>query len=196
MRRAVTGIAWPGIVSTALFGVIGYALLDSRYPELAVVPFTLLLLALLRFRDPDREIPVEPFGIFSPVDGRIVEVEANGKQLRMVIRVAWFGAYSIRSPIEGLVDEDDRQVRSRGLQILSDEGEKVYLRLHGPRWFGAYATVSYGERLGRGNRCGVLRLARAAEIWMPANAQPEVKPGQAVRAGLDLLARLPEEGGH
>ena len=48
-----------------------------RYLGLLYVPLPVLLLAFLWlvFRDPQRTIPAAPFGVVSPVDGRVTAVD-------------------------------------------------------------------------------------------------------------------------
>src|SRR5690606_34438740 len=116
----------------------------------------------LKFRDPDRTIPAEPLGVVSPVDGRVLLVEPDGERIRIVIRIAFFGAYSGRAPVEGKVQDAPGP---RGMRIRTDEGDEVLLYLNtAPSIAPPRAIVGYGARVGQGQRCAWLRLARSAEV--------------------------------
>jgi len=164
----------------------------------------LLLLVVLIFRDPYREVPSLPLGVVSPVDGRVtrIEVEANGvlgtEVLRISLRINNFGAYTVRSPVEGklLSLGEHAAVRSRipavhGLWVQTDEQDDVVLLFSGPPVVGRPAAfVRYGERIGQGQRCAFLRLARCAELYLPTASRVEVKVGDRVLSGTSLLATL------
>ena len=164
----------------------------------------LLLLVVLIFRDPYREVPSLPLGVVSPVDGRVtrIEVEANGvlgtAALRIGLRINNFGAYTVRSPVEGklLSLGEHAAVRSRipavhGLWVQTDEQDDVVLLFSGPPVVGRPAAfVRYGERIGQGQRCAFLRLARCAELYLPTASRVEVKVGDRVLSGTSLLATL------
>lgn len=167
-----------------------------------VAVLCLLLFAL--FRDPDRSIPPLPLGVVAPVDGRITEIACDvggalpGKWVRISIITSYFGAYTVRSPIEGTVLDVREEAEHprltavpRGLWVRSEEQDDVVLLFPGDgRWFGPKAFVRYGERVGQGHRFAYLRLARRAEVYLPSTADIRVREGDRVRAGSDILAEL------
>jgi len=167
-----------------------------------VAVLCLLLFAL--FRDPDRSIPPLPLGVVAPVDGRIFEIACDvggalpGKWTRISIKTSYFGAYTVRSPIEGAVLDVREEAEHprltavpRGLWLRSEEQDDVVLLFPGDgRWFGPKAFVRYGERVGQGHRFAYLRLARRAEVYLPSTADIQVREGDRVRAGSDVLAEL------
>lgn len=82
---------------------------------------------------------------------------------------------------------------ANALWIETDEGKGVVLQFHdflfglAPRSF-----VGLGERLGQGQRCANIRLARIAEVYLPIHGKVHVAPGQKVRAGSDVIAAVPQ----
>jgi phosphatidylserine decarboxylase len=169
------------------------------------LPFAVLLAVLVMlFQDPWRDIPAAPLGVLAPVDGVVTEVTGSGpgildrEAVRVTMRINNFGAYTARSPIEGKVldprdnlSDHSRWLDVHGMWVRSDEDDDVVVLIHGPKWFGApRAFLGYGERVGQGQRFAYMRLARSAEVYLPANAHVRVKPGQRVRAGTDSLAEL------
>lgn len=174
--------------------------------RLAAVPFVMLVLLLFVFRDPIRVIPAAPLGVVSPVDGTVLEVTTAGdgpldRSAHCIrIRVNPLGAYTARCPVEGKVmelhriaPENAHIVHAGGLWVRTDEGLDVVLQFRGNRFFGVAprAFLQYGERAGQGERCAWLRLARIAEVQLPANGRVLVRKGERVIAGTSLLARLP-----
>jgi len=172
---------------------------------LALVPALLLALAYLVFRDPHRPVPAVPLGVVSPVDGEVIGVAATensvagGEAQTISIRVDSLGTYTARAPVEGkIMDFATDAERSRagigsgGLWIRTDENDDVVLGFDRLR-FGLppRSFVRYGERVGQGQRCAFIRLARVADIQVPATARIQVEVGQRITAGSDVLARLP-----
>ena len=165
----------------------------------------LLVWLVLVFRDPRRMIPASPLGVVSPVDGEVIEVGVsdhgivNGEVHRIRIAIDSFGTYTARSPSEGKIMDLRGDLPTgrappdtRGLWVRTDENQDVLLQFHGYRLGVApRAFIGFGERVGQGQRCAYLRLAREAEIQVPLDSRVLVEKGQAVRAGSTLIARLP-----
>ncbi len=160
---------------------------------------------ILVFRDPRRRIPPEPLGVVSPVDGEIVSIEhsqagvSQGEAHRIRIRVNSLGTYTARSPVEGMIknlntlsDDGDADYRTNALWVQTDEGDDVVLLFDGYR-FGIppKSLKRFGERLGQGQRCAYLRLARYAELHLPLDSQVHAEVGESVVAGSTLIAQLP-----
>lgn len=174
-------------------------------PAAASLPAAIVTWLLLVFRDPHRRIPASPLGIVSPVDGKVVEVVLSDQGVvrqevhRITIRVDSFGTYTARSPVEGKVmdlhsdlPDDSRAIDPHGLWVRTDEAQDVLLQFRGNRFgLAPRAFLRFGERVGQGQRCAYLRLTRLAEVQLPLDSRVLVTAGQRVRAGSELLARLP-----
>jgi phosphatidylserine decarboxylase len=169
------------------------------------VPGSFFVAFYLVFRDPHRAVPAAPLGVVSPVDGEVTRVERveggvlQGRAHRIVIRIDSLGTYTARSPVEGKITdfstaskERVRDYRTNALWLKTDEGDDVVLQFTGFR-FGIppRSFARYGERLGQGSRCAYLRLTRYAEVHLPVASKVLVEPGQTLRAGTDLIGRLP-----
>lgn len=192
---------WPFIGVSLLLLLI--ALRIGNVCLVGATAFLLLVLFLL-FRDPYRDIPPRPLGVIAPVDGRILRVMPTNKgELRreaMLIEmtVNHFGAYTARSPAEGKVlslrdnvRDGSRLTGASGLWVRTDEGDDVVVLMVGNRWIAKpRCFVGYGERVGQGRRFAFSRLARRARIYLPLSARIDVRPGQRVRAGADLLGEM------
>lgn len=180
-------------------------ILAVRLGSISLGGFALVALAVLvlLFRDPPREIPSAPLAVLSPVDGTVTAVEHTDRGCLereatcVTIRINNFGAYSLRSPVEGKVlnlqdnfADGSRMLGVSGLWLRTDEGDDVVVLLDGPRWLRARSFVGYGERLGQGRRFGFMRLSRRARIFIPITSRVEVREGDYVRAGVDELAMV------
>ena len=194
------GIPWIVLV-TVLFGLL-YQFAETVY---LVIPVVLFIWLFAVFRDPIRNIPAVPMGLVSPVDGIVTEVGLTdhsvlgGEAHRIVIEIDSLGSYTARSPAEGKIMDfrgngEQESVRkfSSGLWIKTDEGDDVVLQFKRHRFgFAPLALLSFGERIGQGQRCAYLRLTRVAELQFPIHGRMLVEPGQRVIAGCDVLGKLP-----
>lgn len=191
---------WPFILVVLLF-LTGSFRLGGMYMVLPCV--LLMLLLVLLFRDPHRDVPSKPLAVVSPVDGRVLSIEPTDKgalqreSMRIVIKVNPVGAYTARSPTEGKVlnlmdnlTDGSRLLGVGGLWVRTDERDDVVVLMKGPtaRWTRPQCFVGYGERLGQGQRFAFIRLSREAEIYVPVNSRIQVKVGDRVRAGSDILS--------
>ena len=198
-------VAQEGVLPMLLIAAVGVLLLRYSNPWFALLPLVLFVLAYLLFRDPKREIPPVALGIVSPADGEVVAIEetdkcvVQGEAYRIRIRIDPLGTYTARSPIEGKVMDLHSEIEGVGkecpanaLWVRTDEGDSVVLQFNGYRFgLAPRSFIGFGERVGQGHRCAYLRLARFADIYMPADGKVAVKPGQRVAAGSDLLGTVP-----
>lgn len=177
------------------------------------IPFWcgVLLLALL-YRDPLRKVPPVPLAVVAPVDGRVVAIEDIEDNLlkreakRIVLTMGLSSIHSVRSPMEGqimqqwygqqVIDPDTyvvlEKTSARFAQwVQSDEGDDVVLVIKPTKgWPRPSWHLQSGERIGQGQRFGILPFGSTAEILLPANSRIDVELGDKVRAGSDTLATL------
>lgn len=198
-------VAQEGLPFIAVVAALFLYMLRSFDPWFALVPLVVLVMLVLLFRDPRRFVPPVALGIVSPVDGEVVEVETTdrcvvqGEAYRVRIRINAMGSYTARSPIEGRIMDLHSRVEGVGpecpanaLWVETDEGESVVLQFHGYRLgLAPKSFVRMGERVGQGQRCAYVRLARFAELYLPVAGKVHVEPGQIVAAGSDLIGAVP-----
>ena len=188
-----------------LVAVLVVLVLRYSEPWLALLPLAAFVLLVLLFRDPRRDVPPVALGIVSPVDGEIVEVETTdrcvvqGDAYRVRIRIDAWGTYTARSPIEGrILDLHSREqgvgpeCPANALWVETDEGDSVVLQFHEYRFgLAPKSFIRLGERVGQGQRCAYIRLARYAELYLPLDGKVHVKVGDRVMAGRDLIGAVP-----
>ncbi len=187
---AQEGLPWLALAFAAVVILIRYF-----EPVFAVIPGALFVVFYLVFRDPRRTVPSVALGVFSPVDGTVVETgripqgDTGAAALRIVIRINSFGTYTARAPVEGTIKELDK----KALWIQTDENQDVVLIFSGYRFGLAPSSFAqFGERLGQGQRCAFLRLTRFAEVQFPEDGKILVESGQTVVAGTDVIGNLPK----
>ncbi len=198
--RLISREGWVFTVAALLLLIWAFR---SHSIVLGLLAVGFLVLFFLVFRDPQREIPSVPLAVLSPVDGRVTSVKFTDKGVleresaHITIRVNNFGAYTARSPVEGKVLnlQDNFSAGSRllgvnGLWVRTDENDDVVVLMKAPRPLQPKSYVGYGERLGQGQPFALIRLTRQAEVYFPLNSRVEVKEGDYVRAGNDILATL------
>jgi phosphatidylserine decarboxylase len=170
--------------------------------------WALVLLLLFLFRDPSRKIPSVPLGVVSPVDGKVIAVDAvhdtylDRQALCISIEMGFTSVYSAHSPMEGKVLEQwlgvprklpdtDEEVATYAQWIQSDEKDDVVLVIGAstrqPR---PQCYAQSGERIGQGQRCGFIRFGAHVEVLLPVGSRIAVSAGDDVKAGSDILATL------
>jgi phosphatidylserine decarboxylase len=198
-------IAREGIPFIALCLVLVPFALRYFAPWVVILPLAAAVLLLLLFRDPRRAVPPVALGVVSPVDGEVVDVDTTnrcvvqGEAYRIRICIDHLGTYSARSPVEGWVMDLSSKLGGAGsecpvnaLWLETDEGNSVVLQFHEYRLgLAPKAFVQIGQRVGQGQRCAYIRLARFAEVYLPIAGRVHVEPGQRVTAGSDLIGAVP-----
>lgn len=161
----------------------------------------LIVIGAAYFRDAPRDVPAEPLAVIAPMDGVIrhrrecYDPYLDREAIKLSIEIDVFGAYLMRSPVEGTVLElpGDVVAAQGGTAswIRTDEGDELILAVRDGALFGQQPCRSgYGERVGQGRCCGNRRLARRIDLFLPMNSRVEVELGQHVRAGACVLAKL------
>lgn len=200
-------VAQEGILPLVLAAALCAYLWRYHSAWLALLPAAALVLMYFLFRDPRREVPPVALGVVSPVDGVVELVDTTdrcvvqGEAYCVRIRVDSFGTYTARSPIEGRVMDLQSKIEGLGMDpgcpvnalwVESDEGSSVVLQFHEYRLgLAPLSFIGLGERIGQGQRCAYIRLARIAEVYLPIAGKVHVEPGQRVTAGSDVIAAVP-----
>lgn len=194
---------WPLIGLLAIVAFIVQIVLNSN---VALPVWLIVLLGIYIYRDPARKVPAVPLGIVAPVDGRITEVatvqdsylEREARQVTITMHL--LGIYSARSPTEGKIMkqwhgspacEKALETGDFAQWIQTDEADDVVMlvkqrsHVQAPRCY-----AQSGDRVGQGQRCGFVPLGAAVQVLVPANCRMNVKVGDHVRAGSDIIATL------
>jgi phosphatidylserine decarboxylase len=196
-----------GVVATLLW-------LLTQSAALTMLPVLLALFFLWFFRDPERRIPVGPGEIVSPGDGVVTQSEwietAGGTRLRLSIFLNVFDVHVNRAPVAGTVKAVEHRegsflnamkpesvVLNEQTLVVIDAGgfEVSYKQIAGLLARRIVCAVKVGDRLGRGQRVGMIKFGSRVDVLMPADAVPRVKLGTRVKGGSTILAVLPQPVG-
>jgi phosphatidylserine decarboxylase len=163
------------------------------------------------FRDPERETDRRSDVLYAAADGLVREVDEvedpampGGKAGRISTFLSLHNVHVNRSPVGGTVEgvEEIGGGYYPALFRRSEENRRNRISLsgaYGPvlvvQKAGSIARristwVEAGDRVKAGGRLGLIHLGSRTDVLFPAGvAEPLVRPGDKVRAGLTPLAR-------
>jgi len=194
----------------ALAAVAAILWLTTRHWGWAVLPLVLAAFFLWFFRDPGRVIPTERGVVVSPADGKVTEVARidtpQGARLRISIFLSVFDVHVNRSPVEGIL----REVRYKKGEYMNAmnpecavcneqnlavvdciEGYQVsFVQIAGLLARRIVFTKKPGDLLERGERVGLIKFGSRTDLLLPGSAEPLVEPGDRVRGGASIVARI------
>jgi phosphatidylserine decarboxylase len=194
----------------ALAAVAAILWLSTRNWVWAIPALLFAAFFLWFFRDPNRTIPSERGLVVSPADGKVTEVARistpEGDCLRLSIFLSVFDVHVNRSPVEGIL----REVRYRKGEYLNAmnpasaerneqnlavvdciEGYQIsFVQIAGLLARRIVFNRKPGDYLERGERVGLIKFGSRTDILLPGHAEPLVKPGDRVRGGASIVARI------
>ncbi len=219
-RMPLTRHGWREmLIGSVVLAITAVGLGYAWWPlALLVVPVLIWLFAF--FRDPERPIPAEQHAVVSPADGVVSDitpldhVEAlGGAGIRIGVFLSVFNVHVNRSPCDGrvasVVYKPGKFINAMKHGAASDQNESntvVLLEPNGERPIAVVkqivgliarrivCTVSPGDRVTRGQRIGMIKFGSRTELYLPEWLKPriQVKVGQSVRGGADIVAILDE----
>lgn len=166
------------------------------------------------FRDPERISPAGDDLVISPCDGRVVEVEEveaapyiGEKMLKVGVFMSPFNVHVNRNPISGTVEAVHykqggfRKAELREASLVNEHNATILRRDDGKRvmfiqvaGLVARRIVCYLEsldRVGVGERMGMIRFGSRVDIYMPISVETKVQRGDLVKAGETIIGKLP-----
>lgn len=160
------------------------------------------------FRDPERAAPADPSAVVSPADGRVMEVveEALGSRpgRRISIFLAIWDVHVNRAPLAGRIGKVEYRrgrfyaaMRSRAsaeneqnvIHLSTERGEIIFKQVAG--WIARRVLCwkAEGDTVALGERVGMICFGSRVDLWLPAEAEILVRPGEHVAGGTSVLAR-------
>jgi phosphatidylserine decarboxylase len=166
------------------------------------------------FRDPKRETERRPEVLYAAADGLVREVDEvqdpampGGRATRISTFLSLHNVHVNRSPVGGKVEEIEEigggyypalfgrseENRRNRIEISGPRGPVVVVQKAGLIARRISTWVEEGERVKPGGKLGLIHLGSRTDVLFPAGAaEPLVRPGDTVRAGLTPLARYKE----
>lgn len=168
------------------------------------------------FRDPDRVTPLRDGLVISPADGVVssivetappAELALDGaERIRVSIFMNVFDCHVNRAPAPGMVKQityvpgrfinasldkaSEDNERSALTLELADNTTIGVVQIAGLVARRIVSFVSEGDRLGAGQRFGLIRFGSRVDVYLPPGVAPQVALGQRSIAGETVLADL------
>jgi len=158
---------------------------------------------------------VSPVDGGATVVGEVDDPFLGRKAIKISIRMPMLGPFVMRSPTEGqvmqqwhlpegldpnLLGDVDAAVLAKdpearkghyAMWVQTDEQDDVVIVLRGAFISQRlHCGVQVGERIGQGQRCGLIQFAASADVYLPVNSRVEVKQDAVLHAGSDIIATL------
>ena len=169
----------------------------------------LALFFLWFFRDPERAIPDSTGAIVSPADGKVTDVSSipvNGvAHTRISIFLSVLDVHVNRSPVAGVIREV-RYQKGKFLNAMNpasaDHNEQNAVTVEGDGQTVVFKQIAgllarrivfnkkVGDRVGRGERVGLIKFGSRVDVLLDASARMEIKVGDRVKGGASVLAYL------
>jgi len=166
------------------------------------------------FRDPVRQVPLDPALVISPADGLVsfvgpatppVELALGaGPMFRISVFMSVFDCHVNRMPVAGVIrrivytpglflnadlDKASEDNERSGLVIeLPDGGVIGVVQIAGLIARRILGFVREGDALAAGDRFGLIRFGSRVDVYLPADVAPLVGVGQRTTAGETPLA--------
>lgn len=168
------------------------------------------------FRDPERVTPDRPGLVVSPADGIVSLIEpavppaelgmADMPLTRVSVFMSVFNCHVNRSPAAGEVtaisyrpgkffnaslDKASADNERNSLRIrMADGRDLAVVQIAGLVARRILSFVKPGDRLGTGERFGLIRFGSRLDVYLPPGVEPLVRVGQTMVAGETVLADL------
>lgn len=196
---------------TLILAILSFIYDGSLYWKIpSMISGLLLLFTLYFFRDPERQIKMDPKAILSPGDGVIVEIkdvddDFVGKAQKITMFLSPLNVHVNRVPISGKVNfvnykygafkaayaEDASEVNEQSVVALENEHFKVkFAQIAGAL---ARRIINYlreGDEVTQGERYGLIKFGSRMDVTLPRDAKIMVELKEPVRGGLTVLARM------
>lgn len=198
------------------FAAVSLVLFLVGLDPLAWIVVILTLWCAYFFRDPERVTPTRKGLVISPADGRIssiVEVVPppeldlpSEKHVRISVFMNVFDVHVNRAPMEGRItrlayvpgaflnaelDKASEDNERQALTLDVGTGQPIgVVQIAGLVARRIVKFVDEGERLGVGQRFGLIRFGSRVDVYLPVSVKPLACVGQRAVAGETVLADM------
>ncbi|GLI53953.1 phosphatidylserine decarboxylase family protein [Thermodesulfovibrio yellowstonii] len=180
--------------------------------EPVAIAFAILSLFFLYFfRDPERTTPADPNVVVSPADGKVISIRQHGESLcdkgytEISIFMSPFDVHVNRAPFDGIVKEvvytpgkffsafkekAYRENENIKITIQTQHGDIVVRQVAGFVARRAVCWIKEGDSLNKGERFGMIKFSSRVDICLPSFFKINVKVGDKVKAGKNIIASI------
>jgi phosphatidylserine decarboxylase len=170
------------------------------------------------FRDPVRTTPTDPRLIVSPADGLVTMITrvpappelraemGEGEFTRVSIFMSVFDVHINRTPIAGTIrriayipgkflnadlDKASEDNERQHFVVENEQGLKIgFTQIAGLVARRIMSFVTEGQRIGAGERIGLIRFGSRVDVFLPAGTGSRLLLGQRAIAGETVIAEL------
>jgi len=163
------------------------------------------------FRDPERSVPQDPGVVVSPADGRVMIAGPSdgrwappGAWKQVTIFLSPLDVHINRSPVSGRITRvdyrpgkflpayDERSNDNELNEVWVDYNGRplVFRQVVGILARRIVCRVREGQAIERGERVGLMRFGSRMDVFMPDDADLQVRVGDRVIGGETVLATL------
>lgn len=212
MRKASIGLAPEGYPIIGLLTVTAACSAALGCEVVAVVALLLLWFSVHFFRDPERVTPHAPDLAISPADGKIIRIATRedpftGEDRTCIsIFMNVFSVHVNRTPVAGTItnmhyhpgafvnaawDKASHDNERCAWQVKTEEGQHwSFVQIAGLIARRIVCRAEIGDKLARGERCGMIRFGSRVDLYLPQGYEPAVKIGETVFAGQTTVAQV------
>ena len=203
-----------GLPFIALAAVPAFIALTARVPAVAAALLVLPAAIALFFRDPDRTPPVASSLVLSPADGTVIFAGEGapgqtppGAWRQVTIFLSPLDVHINRAPVSGRVTRveyrrgtfrpayrPDAHQNEQSEIWFDHEGQAIVARqVVGVLARRVVCRLKPGDLVPAGGRLGLMKFGSRMDVFVPMSATLAVAPGQRVRGGETIIARLSSE---
>jgi phosphatidylserine decarboxylase len=212
IRKQFVPIHREGYVFIAAFAVASF-FLGWLYAPLGWIGLILTLWCVYFFRDPVRSTPLDDGLVISPADGLVSsvgffppppELGLGGEPMqRISIFMSIFDCHVNRAPVSGRIakivykpglflnadlDKASEENERNGFVIETAAGRLGVVQIAGLIARRIVCFVDIGDRIGAGDRLGLIRFGSRVDVYLPPSGRPLVAEGARAIAGETILA--------
>ena len=181
---------------------------------LGVIGAVLAVWVAYFFRDPDRVVPLREGLVLAPADGKIEAIETvtpdgalelgDAPRIRLSVHLSLFDVHIQRAPVAGSVlrslyapgsfgsvGADKASEDNERRATIFETGDKTRIgvvQIAGGIRRRVVTFVKEGERIGAGERYGMIRFGSRVDLYLPPDVAPIVTLGQTMVGGETVIA--------
>ena len=198
-----------------ILGGIGLTLLSLFFGSNSItVLFGFITLFVLQFfRNPNRTGSQEEGVVLSPADGEIISVELvqeerflKEKAIKISVFMNIFNVHVNRSPYSGVVkkisysegkffaanaEKASLENEQNAILLETDKGKKIlFIQIAGLIARRIICYAQEGDRLVKGERCGIIKFGSRVDLYLPPDSRVAVKVKDKVKGGETVIGVL------
>lgn len=211
---------YTSLLVTILFVAAVVVAINIVFPEQGIGHYIvygilglLFLIVLQFFRSPNRAIVVQPDTVLCPADGKVVVIEKTyedeclkEERIQVSIFMSPVNVHVNRYPLSGIVSfykyhpgkflvawhpkSSTENERTTVVVKNSTYGEVLFRQIAGALARRIVCYSRQGHEVTQGSEFGFIKFGSRVDLFLPLNAEINVKIGDKVKGGQTIIARL------